>query len=261
MRAASQPSTAVSRARIRHAVSAPTPKSAIRPAAPNIPAPTPAVLPFWVSSARASSISWRMSWVVWLDSSLVRSAIDRSWVEPGGVVAMASSSSYSGHGLGRNGRGLVARRERVRRHRAVRLGELAAHGARGDRAGSGGGDHGECDFARPVALGPAARLDRLQRVTGRLGAVLHPLLDLLVLRGLGRAAPLSGALVGGEHVVGRLHEALLYVLVVRQAVEVDAGLGGSVLGHLSCPSVDACSREACPVGRGTNAPCPYPVGG
>src|SRR5688500_13645257 len=60
------------------AVSAAKAKSPNRPAPPNIPAPTPAFLPFSVSSTLASSISCRMSVCACSVASLTRSPSGRS---------------------------------------------------------------------------------------------------------------------------------------------------------------------------------------
>src|SRR5262245_17217340 len=78
MSAANQPAIAVASTRIKNAVRAPTPKSATSPAAPTIPAPIPADLPFSRSSALASSISWRTSAVLCSESSRINSGNARS---------------------------------------------------------------------------------------------------------------------------------------------------------------------------------------
>src|SRR5215207_604189 len=78
IRAASQAGMTAFRARMKQAVRAPRAASPSAPAPPNMPAPAPACLPFWVSSALASSSSWWTSRVVSCDSCLSSSPSDRS---------------------------------------------------------------------------------------------------------------------------------------------------------------------------------------
>ena len=63
---------------MKQAVRAPRAASPSAPAPPNRPAPAPACLPFWVSSALASSSSWWTSRVVCSESCLSSSPSDRS---------------------------------------------------------------------------------------------------------------------------------------------------------------------------------------
>src|SRR5512132_1280616 len=71
------------RARMKQAVRAARASNPSTPAAPNSPAPIPACLPFWVSSALASSSSWWTSWVISCDSCLSSSGRERSRKSPG----------------------------------------------------------------------------------------------------------------------------------------------------------------------------------
>src|SRR5215204_541908 len=94
-RAASQAGMMAFRARMKQAVRAPRAASPMAPAPPNRPAPAPACLPFWVSSALASSSSWWTSRVVCSDSCLSSSPSDRSLrsSDPGRSSRLAITTS------------------------------------------------------------------------------------------------------------------------------------------------------------------------